>query len=114
MTLRTLLPFLTILVLVAAGAVMAADVSPAAASSIKVPPGGALTEGEIVILLQTKVPLDLIQEFVTVRGVSFPATKDSSKRIIAAGGNVALIGTINLNQKDELVASAADTNGKKK
>ena len=34
------------------------------------------------------------------------STKETSKRILAAGGNVALVGTINLNQKDELVRPA--------
>jgi hypothetical protein len=78
-----------------------------------VPSGPALTEGEVVVLLQAKVPLDTIQQFVAARGVNFISTKDSSKRIIAAGGNVALIGTINLNQKEEAAAEVQD-NGKKK
>jgi hypothetical protein len=78
-----------------------------------VPSGPALTEGEVVVLLQAKVPLDTIQKFVASRGVNFVSTKDSSKRIIAAGGNVALIGTINLNQKEEPPVLVQD-NGKKK
>ena|SRR4051794_10261604 len=84
-------------------------------SDIAVPAGPALSEGEIIILLQAKVPLDLIEKFVSVRGVSFTSTKDSSKKLLAAGGNVSLIGTISLNQKEEaLAAMGIDANGKKK
>ena len=70
-------------------------------SNITVPSGPALGEAEVIILLQAKVPLDLIQKFVSARGVNFVSTKDTSKRVLAAGGNVALVGTINLNQKDD-------------
>lgn len=79
-----------------------------------VPSGPALSEGEVIILLQAKVPLETIQKFVAARGVSFVSTKEASKRILAAGGNVALIGTINLNQKDEQAALPTADNGKKK
>lgn len=80
-----------------------------------VPSGPALSEGEVIILLQAKVPLDTIQKFVAARGVSFVSSKESSKRILAAGGNVALIGTINLNQKEDVapVQSSADAKKKK-
>ena len=84
----------------------------APASGVAVPSGPALAEGEVIILLQAKVPLDVIQKFVGSRGVSFVSSKESSKRILAAGGDVALVGTINLNQKDEIVPFAA--NGKDK
>lgn len=70
-------------------------------SDIAVPSGSALAEGEVIILLQAKVPLEVIQKFVASRGVNFLSTKETSKRILAAGGNVALVGTINLNQKDD-------------
>ena len=83
------------------------------ASDVKIPSGPALAEGEVIILLQAKVPLELIQKFVATRGVSFISSKETSKRILAAGGNVALVGTINLNQKDEPVVPI-DDNGKKK
>jgi hypothetical protein len=82
-------------------------------SDVAVPSGPALAEGEVIILLQAKVPLEIIQKFVATRGVSFVSSKETSKRILAAGGNVALVGTINLNQKDEPVIPI-DDNGKKK
>jgi hypothetical protein len=89
-----------------------------AKSDVAVPAGGPLSESEIIILLQAKVPLDLIQKFVTIRGVNFISTKDSSKRIMTAGGDVSLIGTVNLNQKEEAAAMAmsplANANAKKK
>ena len=44
-------------------------------------------------------------EFVSSRGVNFVSTKETSKRVLAAGGNVALVGTINLNQKNDPIAS---------
>jgi len=85
------------------------------ASDAAVPAGAALAEGEVIILLQAKVPLEVIQKFVSVRGVSFLSTKETSKRVLAAGGDVALVGTINLNQKDDVSASAqVQDNGKKK
>jgi hypothetical protein len=79
-------------------------------TDITVPSGPALAEGEVIILLQAKVPLEIIQKFVATRGVNFVSTKETSKRILASGGNVALVGTINLNQKDEAVPLAV--NGK--
>jgi hypothetical protein len=82
-------------------------------SDVAVPGGPALAEGEVIILLQAKVPLDLIQKFVSTRGVNFVSSKESSKRVLAAGGNVALVGTINLNQKDEIVPLTV-ANGKDK
>lgn len=97
-------------------AAMAAPLAPQAEGSksdVAVPAGGSLTEAEITILLQAKVPLDLIAKFVTIRGVSFVSTKDSSKRIMSAGGDVSLIGTVNLNQKEDAVA-LPDATGKKK
>ena len=85
--------------------VAAPQQEPSSKSDVAVPAGGALSEAEIIILLQAKVPLELIQKFVTIRGVNFLSTKDSSKRIMSAGGDVSLIGTVNLNQKED--ASAA-------
>ena len=85
----------------------------ATGSDVTVPSGPALAEGEVIILLQAKVPLEIIQKFVAARGVSFISSKETSKRVLAAGGNVALVGTINLNQKDEPVIPL-DDNGKKK
>ena len=102
--------------LVSTQAVMAAPQAPQAEGSksdIAVPAGGALSESEIIILLQAKVPLDLIAKFVTIRGVSFVSTKDSSKRIMSSGGDVSLIGTVNLNQKEDAVV-LPDAGGKKK
>ena len=61
---------------------MAAPLAPqseGSKSDIAVPAGGPLAESEIIILLQAKVPLDLIAKFVTIRGASFVSTKDSSK-----------------------------------
>jgi hypothetical protein len=78
-----------------------------------VPSGPSLSEGEVIILLQAKVPLDTIQSFVASRGVSFVSSKDSSKRILSAGGNVALIGTISLNQKEEPVIQQDDKKKRK-
>jgi hypothetical protein len=83
-------------------------------SDVAVPAGGSLSESEIIILLQAKVPLELIQKFVTIRGVSFLSTKDSSKRIMSAGGDVSLIGTVNLNQKEDASAPVDLASGKKK
>jgi hypothetical protein len=84
-------------------------------SDVSVPSGQPLSEGEVIILLQAKVPLDTIEKFVAARGVNFVSTKETSKRILSAGGNVSLVGTINLNQKEDLAAlTAAPTNGKKK
>jgi hypothetical protein len=82
-------------------------------AEVSVPAGGPLSEAEIIIMLQAKVPLDTIQNFVAKRGVSFVSTKETSRRIISAGGNVALIGTVNLNQRDDAALMAVD-NGKKK
>ena len=86
--------------------------SDAPRTDIPVPSGPALAEGEVIILLQAKVPLEIIQKFVATRGVNFVSTKETSKRILASGGNVALVGTINLNQKDEAIPLAV--NGKDK
>src|SRR5882724_4105158 len=88
-----------------------------AKTDVAVPAGAPLSEGEIIILLQAKVPLELIQKFVTIRGVNFISTKDSSKRIMTAGGDVSLIGTVNLNQKEEMgaaMSALANGNNKKK
>ena len=89
---------------------------PAMAQDDAVPSGPALSESEIIILLQAKVALSNIEKFVSVRGVSFVCTKDTSKKILAAGGNVSLIGTINLNQKEDLppLVASVSANGKKK
>jgi hypothetical protein len=86
----------------------------AAGSDVSVPAGPALAEGEVIILLQAKVPLEIIQNFVAARGVNFVSTKETSKRVLAAGGNVALVGTINLNQKDDLAAPPTGDKDKKK
>ena len=48
------------------------------------------------------MPLEIIQKFVAARGVNFVSTKENQQAVLAAGGNVALVGTINLNRKDEL------------
>ena len=97
--------------------------SPAAAPSaqeqpeganVSVPSGAPLTEGEIIILLQAKVPGDVIQKFVTTRGVGFISTKEVSRKILAAGGTVGLIGTINLNQKEDNGTLAEGFDAKKK
>ena len=84
------------------------------ASDIIVAKGPALAEGEVIILLQAKVPLEIIQKFVSTRGVNFVSTKETSKRILASGGNVSLVGTINLNQKDEAVPVAVTGKDKDK
>jgi hypothetical protein len=86
----------------------------ASESDIAVPTGQPLAEGEVIILLQAKVPLDLIQKFVAARGVNFISSKETSKRILASGGSVALIGTINLNQKDDAVLPVSTDKDKKK
>jgi hypothetical protein len=89
--------------------------SSAEPTSIKVPAGTPLTEGEIVILLQAKVPVEVIQQFVQSRGVGFNATKETGRKIIASGGNVALVGTISLNQKETPAVAANDPElGKRK
>ena len=101
-----------------AGFALAAPAAPAQEqtdnASVAVPSGAPLTEGEIIILLQAKVPGDTIQKFVTTRGVGFVSTKDVSRKILAAGGTVGLIGTINLNQKVDGNALAEATDPKKK
>jgi hypothetical protein len=99
-----------------AGSVFAGqEAAPSAdVSSISVPAGTALTEGEIIILLQAKVPVEVIQKFVHSRGVSFSASKETGRKIIAAGGNVALVGTISLNQKEQSMAQAAPEDNKRK
>jgi hypothetical protein len=96
--------------------VLSAQDAKSEGSEVAVPAGGALSEPEIIILLQAKVPLSLIQKFVTVRGVNFVSSKETSKRIITAGGDVSLIGTVNLNQKDEspLAIAPSGGSGKKK
>lgn len=83
-------------------------------TSVAVPSGAPLTEGEIIILLQAKVPGDTIQKFVTTRGVGFVSTKEVSRKILSAGGSVGLIGTINLNQKDDGNSLAETFDPKKK
>jgi hypothetical protein len=83
-------------------------------SSITVPTGTPLTEGEIIILLQAKVPVEVIQKFVHSRGVNFAAAKETGRKIIAAGGNVALVGTISLNQKEQSVAQVTPEENKRK
>jgi hypothetical protein len=92
----------------------AQDSPSADASSITVPAGTPLTEGEIIILLQAKVPVEVIQKFVQSRGVSFAAAKETGRKIIAAGGNVALVGTISLNQQEQAVAQVTPEDGKRK
>lgn len=82
-------------------------------SAAAVPAGAPLTEGEIIILLQAKVPGEVIQKFVTTRGVAFVSTKEVSRKILSAGGTVGLIGTINLNQKEDGTA-VADFDARKK
>ena len=95
--------------------VAAPQQEPSSKSDGSVPAGAPLSEPEIIILLQAKVPLELIQKFVTVRGVNFLSTKDSSKRIMSAGGDVSLIGTVNLNQKEDAAAKTTpDTKKGKK
>ncbi len=83
-------------------------------AGVTVPSGAPLTEGEIIILLQAKVPGDVIQKFVTTRGVGFVSTKEVSRKILAAGGSVGLIGTINLNQKEDGASLAETFDPKKK
>ena len=83
-------------------------------AGVAVPSGAPLTEGEIIILLQAKVPGDVIQKFVTTRGVGFVSTKEVSRKILAAGGSVGLIGTINLNQKEDGGSLAETFDPKKK
>ena len=101
-----------------AGFAVAAPAAPAQeqteGSAVAVPSGAPLTEGEIIILLQAKVPGEVIQKFVTTRGVGFVSTKEVSRKILAAGGTVGLIGTINLNQKEDLSAAAENFDAKKK
>ncbi|HEY3738294.1 MAG TPA: hypothetical protein VGL53_00545 [Bryobacteraceae bacterium] len=106
-------------VLMMAGIVVAAPANPAQeaaaeGASFAVPSGGALTQGEIIILLQAKVPGEVIEKFVTTRGVGFVSTKEVSRKILASGGTVGLIGTINLNQKEDLSASTENFETKKK
>jgi hypothetical protein len=91
--------------------VLSAQDTKSDSSDLAVPAGGALSEPEIIILLQAKVSLGTIQKFVTVRGVNFVSSKETSKRIITAGGDVSLIGTVNLNQKDEAPLAMAPTGG---
>ena len=101
-----------------AGSAFAAQESQASAvdaSSIAIPAGTPLTEGEIIILLQAKVPVEVIQKFVHARGAGFSASKETGRKIIAAGGNVALVGTISLNQKEMAMAQATQQDdGKRK
>lgn len=78
-----------------------------------VPEGPALSASEVIILLQARVPVDTIQQFVAKRGVAFTTSKETGQKIIAAGGNVALVGTISLNLRDDL-AQQADNGRKKK
>ena len=105
-------------VLMMAGFAIAAPAAPAQepteGASVAVPSGLPLTEGEIIILLQAKVPGDVIQKFVTTRGVGFISTKEVSRKILAAGGTVGLIGTINLNQKEDGNSLAEGFDPKKK
>jgi hypothetical protein len=113
--------FTNVLILVACVVMMAGFAVAAPAqeqitegSAVAVPSGAPLTEGEIIILLQAKVPGEVIQKFVTTRGVGFVSTKEVSRKILAAGGTVGLIGTINLNQKEDLNAAAENFDPKKK
>ena len=57
-------------------------------------------------LRRAKVPGDTIQKFVS--------TKEVSRKILSAGGSVGLIGTINLNQKDDGNSLAETFDPKKK
>ena len=99
---------------VAAPAAPAQEQASSEGSATAVPSGAPLTEGEIVILLQAKVPGEVIQKFVTTRGVGFVSTKEVSRKILAAGGTVGLIGTINLNQKEDTSAVAEGADPRKK
>ncbi len=83
-------------------------------ATFAVPAGQPLTEGEIIVLLQAKVPLEIVQKFVSVRGVAFNSSKETSRKILSSGGNVALIGTISLNQHDDDSANLTLANSKKK
>jgi hypothetical protein len=100
-----------------AGSLFGGNAAPqdsATETSVTVPSGPALTEGEIIILLQAKVPVEVIQKFVQTRGVGFGASKEIGRKIISAGGNVGLIGTISLNQKEAAALSANTDDGKRK
>jgi hypothetical protein len=110
---------LIVLTLLLAVVAVAGAQEPASGSGpeITVPAGAPLTQGEIIILLQAKVPVEVIQKFVAARGTSFTSTKDVSRKILAAGGNVSLIGTINLHQQDaapQAAVVAENTDKRKK
>lgn len=59
-----------------------------------VPPGGPLSQNEIITMLQSGVASARVEQFVEVRGVSFRLTPVITNEIKRAGGNSSLIGVI--------------------
>jgi hypothetical protein len=62
--------------------------------STNVPPGPPLSKNEIITLLQSGAPSERVEQFVEVRGISFPMSPEIARQISAAGGSRSLIGLI--------------------
>lgn len=62
-----------------------------------VPNGPPLSEGEIILLLQSGKPASEVERWVEKRGANFRITPASSKKIIAARGTRSLVGVISAN-----------------
>ncbi len=67
---------------------------PATKPAANVPAGPPLSEQEVLTMLQSGVGATRVEQFVEGRGVSFAITPDASRKIMAAGGNNALLGAI--------------------
>jgi hypothetical protein len=63
-------------------------------SDYTVPAGAALSQNEVVTLLQSGVASARVEKIVEVRGVDFSLTPQITNRIKSAGGSSALIGII--------------------
>ncbi len=76
---------------------VAARPTPPGRNTANVPNGPPLSEGEIILLLQSGKPASEVEQWVERRGVNFRVTPLSSKKILAARGTRSLIGVIAVN-----------------
>lgn len=66
-------------------------------NTLNVPAGPPLSEGEIILLLQSGKPAPEVEQWVQKRGVNFRITPTSTSRIMAAHGTRSLLGVIAVN-----------------
>lgn len=71
------------------------------------PPPAPLSVGDIVLLLQMKVPHERIERFLDVSGVDFVLDARIGAQIIEAGGDKAMLGAIALARRAAAETPAA-------